>query len=188
MKTQTSLRTSLLTITVGASLALGACGGGETTDDNTDITDDPDIDAGTPDAGTPDAEPAGGLLSDLSDADWTALCMDIVTPELQLGQQAAFNCTDADCAASATAVEDCIADLVIKPEQCDPPPVDSPLRACDAPVTDLETCYGAFAGQFVPYGTATCENVGSLDPLSLDPATFPECDDLLAQCPNAFGQ
>lgn len=186
MKKPASLLTS---VTFGLGLTLVACGeaGNADTDTDTDTdTDEAEIDA-TPeiDAGSPDAA-GGGRVSDLSDAEWTALCMEVLTEEIQLGQEAAFTCTEEDCMVSPTAVEDCIANLVIVPDDCAPPDPGEPIRDCDAPVADLETCFGVFLGQFEPYGGATCANVAELPPLNFDPAVYPECDALLEQCPNVF--
>lgn len=172
-------------------LATGACGGGGTSDDGTDAQDvvaidaTPTIDAVPP---VPDAA-TGPRLNELTDADWTDLCQEIVTPEVTLGQAVAFNsdCTTADCTASPTAVEDCIGALNPTPNACEPPPPDDALRQCAAPVDDLRACYGVVISQFEPYAAATCATVDALAPINFDFATIPECGPLLEQCPDVFG-
>lgn len=132
----------------------------------------------------PDAVPAATIVSEQTDAEWTALCEEMLTPEVSLGL-GGYACSGEDCAASATAVEDCVAAIEVDPDECVPPDADDPIRDCEATVEQLEICYAAFVSQFVPYATATCENVDDLAPLML-PNTIPACDGLLAKCPDAF--
>lgn len=173
-----------LGVAFGLGLALAACGGGDNADDN---TDEPGIDAPPAiDAAPPDAE-TGGAISELTDAEWIALCEEIVTEDANAGLQVAFSgCIESDCEASATAVEDCIAELTIEPPDCMPPDPEEPIRMCDAPVGDLETCITAAYAPLALYPAATCATVAELPPVNFDFATIPECDDLLAQCPDVF--
>jgi hypothetical protein len=172
-----------LGVTFGLGLVLAACGGGE----NTDIVDEPGIDAPPAiDAGPPDAEP-GGIISDMSDADWVALCEEVLTEDANAGFQVAISgCIESDCEASATAVEDCIAELTIEPPDCMPPDAEEAIRMCDAPVADLDTCISAAYAPLALYPAATCATVAELEPFTFDLTTVPECDDLLAQCPDVF--
>ena len=131
-----------------------------------------------------DASPAATIVSEQTDAEWRALCEELFTPELNLGVQAP-GCAGEDCEASNTAVQDCVAALELDPQDCEPPPVGNPLRECDATVAQLKNCFATFFNQFLPYASATCENVDEISPPRA-PNTLEECNGFLTKCPDAF--
>lgn len=136
----------------------------------------------------PDDGLDGKALDTLTDDEFVAVC-DGIAADLSADAIAGarrFNCAlEVDCAASATAVEDCAAEATDPVLECTVPSAEAPIRDCALPVSELDACFGALYANFEAYADLTC---ATLDTAPAFPAIedIAACDTVRAECPGLF--
>jgi hypothetical protein len=125
-------------------------------------------------------------LNELTDDEWIETCeasQDDVSADATTGI-AHYYCAAFSCQDQAT-FDDCLAQNT-DPDECDAPDADDALRDCELPASTFTACLAAYSNQFEAYVDTDCDNIDEAE-APAEFADIPECDEVLAECPDVFG-